>query len=81
MDEQTSFSFFMANETPKATEFAAFFPKLIRSVLRAARENESMEVLVHATSLNALKRLADCKGMLELADSDALITQAVIAKL
>ena len=84
IDEKTSFSFFMADECPdgeEATSFAEFFPKVIRSAFRAARENESIEVLVHAASLDAIKRLIDCRGLLELAQDDSIITQAVIAKI
>lgn len=58
---------------------ASWFPKLVRSLLRAARENENLEVLVHASNFGAFARLVACPGVQELLESDKFITQGIIA--
>ena len=61
------------------TGFSAWVPKLVRSLLRAARDNESIEVVVHATSLGALARLAACPGLPALLEDEMFTTQGLVA--
>ena len=61
-------------------EFAAWFPKLVRSFLRASRENDALEVLVFVSSFSSLMRLLACKGMSDLLQSEDFLVQSLVTR-
>lgn len=77
--EPCAFTVYMNDAAADEDEFAAWFPKLVRVLLRSARNNDAIDVLVHATSLRALGRLAACRGMCDLLDGDMFVTQGLVA--
>lgn len=78
IDEPTAFTIFVASGVQEG-EYAEWFPKLVRCLLRAAKENNALEVVVHADNFVALSRLTACPGLPALLEGDEYITQAVIA--
>ena len=70
----------LSDEPESQDEFATWFPKLVRTLLRASRENEDLEVLVFLSNYASLGRLEACPGMAELLSSTAFSTQALISR-
>ena len=86
VDEPCGITVYMNDSLPadaadEAGAFATWFPKLVRTLLRAARDNDSLEVLVHAGSLDALGRLAACPGLADMVRGEDFIVQGVVARL
>ena len=62
-----------------AAEYAEWFPKFVRALLRAARENEDLVINVFAPSYEAIRRLLACPGIPELLEGNTLRSECLIS--
>ncbi len=80
VDEPVHFSVFLA-DSPASEQVQEWFPKLCRTLLRASRSNDAIDVAIRASSLPALMRLIECPGMVKLLEDDGFIVQTLVGSL
>ena len=80
VDEACKISLYVDGPQGEEGELASWFPKLVRSFLRASRENDELEVLVFVNTLASLERLLECKGMSDLLQSEDFTFQSLITQ-
>ncbi len=80
IDNPCKISLYMDGLSGEDDELAAWFPKLVRSFLRASRENDALEVLVFVNNFSSLDRLLACKGMSDLLESEDFSFQSLVTK-
>lgn len=67
------------DQSASGAEFAAWFPKFVRAVLRAAQDNEDLVVNVFAPNFQACTRLLDYPGIPELLQRNVLRSELLIS--
>lgn len=80
LDSPCKISLYMDGLAGEDNELAAWFPKLVRSFLRASRENDALEVLVFVNNFSSLERLLGCKGMPDLLQSEDFSFQSLVTQ-
>ena len=78
IDEACKVSLYVSDAAGEESEFAAWFPKLVRSFLRASSKNDALDVLVFTASFASIERLLECKGVRELLQSNEYSTQMLV---
>ncbi|MBQ9069689.1 MAG: barstar family protein [Eggerthellaceae bacterium] len=79
LDSQVALTIVLSDAAEGEGGLTDWFPRFVRTVLRSARSNDEIEVVVHATSLGALGRLAAVPGMIDMLSEEPFVTQGIIA--